>query len=188
MKSRKEIILELTPLLDVILIMMFYILMQNSFASQKEQEAAKEQVAQIQESAAADIESMSDEYAAKESSISDELAAAEARLEGQQSFEGYAVISEIVIVQGENGKRNLHVIHGEEDEIISYDWDSMKYAENALRAAVDKLIAQASAERPVFIVFKYSDEEIYRRDFELVQGILSSGTRSNVYVNFIGGN
>lgn len=191
MKKRKEILLELTPLLDVILIMMFYILMQNTFASQREIEDAKQKV-EAAEQKAAGKEKEYEDAAAKalenENRLKEELTVTEAKLAGEKAFEDYVKIVTIsVFTNGDD--RRLHVVCGETDEEIAYGWDDLLYAKNSLGAALSKYTDNASADGPLFIVFGYDSKEIFKRDFELVQGVLSAlgSQNEHIYIKYSGG-
>ena len=191
MKKRKEILLELTPLLDVILIMMFYILMQNTFASQREIEDAKQKVEAAEQKAAGKEKEYEDAAAKaleKENRLKEELTVTEAKLAGEKAFEDYAKIVTIsVFTNGDD--RRLHVVCGETDEEIAYGWDDLLYAKNSLVSALSKYSDNASADGPLFIVFGYDSKQIYKRDFELVQGVLSAlgSQNEHIYIKYSGG-
>lgn len=203
MKSRKEILLELTPLLDVILIMMFYILMQNSLSTQQKAEEADRAMAQVEASAATAIEnaqasasqaeeayeSLSREAREEASSLQEDKQVLEAQLLGSTTFSSYAVIAEITIVNGAGGNRKLHVVQGEHKAVFSYDWEQMRYAENALKNELEGVVGQASAVRPVFLVFVYENDGIYRRDYDMVRGVLDDmATKGNhIYIKYTEG-
>lgn len=201
MKSRKEIILELTPLLDVILIMMFYILMQNTLATDKQQEEAKQQIETIEESFQAQLESVSTEGekireslqseldSEKEISaeLKEELAIANAKLKGEEAFEQFVTIVNVTLTNVTDEKRKLHILSGDEDNSFTYDWDNMNYAGNALKAELDSII-NGEKENPVFVVFGYNEEEIFLRDFEMIRDVLEKVSSSeNIYIRYMGG-
>jgi hypothetical protein len=201
MKRRKEVLLELTPLLDVILIMLFYILMQSTQAADARQEEADLQVGAMQEqleevlesaeAAAAEAESregaLESQYEAREQELTDELTYINELLGSYEIFETYAQILTVYVSNGQDGMRIIHVSDGQTDENISYGWDDLRYARNSLKDVLMQKCSEGQEAMPVFLVFHYRDDVIYRQDYQLVTEVMEEAARgqSHVYIRLI---
>ncbi len=190
-RRRKEVLLELTPLLDVILIMLFYILMQSTQAAEAKQEEAdlavsamQEQVEAISESAEA-AASEADEW---ENELLASLTNVTTQIESYEIFDEYALILSIYVTN-DGDTRTIHVSDGETDEQIEYDWDDMLYAKNSLKSVLNEYLATLEEDMPAFMVFHYQDDEIYLQDYELIRDVLgdTADGRSYVYIRYDSG-
>lgn len=201
MRRRKEVLLELTPLLDVILIMLFYILMQSTQAADARQEEADREIGAMQEqmeaanaNAAALVseaesraEALGESFAAREQELEDSLTYVKEQLGSYEAFDTYAQILTIYVSNGSDGQRTIHVSDGTSDEQISYDWDNMRYGRNGFKEILTEKLSQAEEDMPVFAVFHYNDAQIYRQDYQLVTEILGETAKgwSHVYIRYI---
>lgn len=189
MKRRKKLILELTPLLDVILIMMFFVLMQNNqLTSEKLNEADKE-IASVNENLSEVIESVKDkenQYKEEISDLNESLLAAKDQLKSIESFEEYCQIISVCVINREEGKRVIIISDGKKEYSISFDWDSLLYAKNGLKDDLLRLINERQNNMPSFISFHYDGNVIFKRDFELVTEVLGEITNEvdDVYVKY----
>lgn len=181
MKKKYEITAELTPLLDVILIMLFFIMSVNSQTIEKEKANTESQIAQI-----------SEEYSERENELKNSLAEseknrldAENRIESYQTFEEYSVIISIGVFENQDSDdtRSIILSSGEKSEYIKYDWNNMKYAENSLDAILKKYIINQD-NNPVFIVFNFNSDNIYMRDYNMISSVINNIQRENIYIHY----
>ncbi len=169
--KRREVFIELTPLLDVILIILFVLLTQ-----------ARTQTA----------DAMAAAETAREDTVALEQALSEARTQAQ------ALLQETEALQEDLGSARrqlmsrdlvldnsllLTVSVPERDVIrletassgvqtISYRWEDDNYARNSLLSALRQQITDT--DRPaVFLVFQFDRETIYRAEFEMIQDIFN---------------
>ena len=169
--KRREVFIELTPLLDVILIILFVLLTQ-----------ARTQTA----------DAMAAAETAREDTVALEQALSEARTQAQ------ALLQETEALQEDLGSARrqlmsrdlvldnsllLTVSVPERDVIrletassgvqtISYRWEDDNYARNSLLSALRQQITDT--DRPaVFLVFQFDRQTIYRAEFEMIQDIFN---------------
>ncbi len=155
---KKEISLELTSLLDVILILLFIFMAQSGRQTEAAENALKEA------NAAAD---------AAESRLAD----AERTALAYAELDSRADIITVTIDKTADGRR-ISVIRGNIGgdgfrKEIDFDWDSVKYAKNSLNAELNALAADRSPEKPLFIMFLYDSGDIYNSDYELINEAVS---------------
>lgn len=175
MKRRNNIAVELTPLLDVILIMLFLVMSQQKAESDRVMSEAQAAAAEYESR----IEQLTDEYGeAKEKQLSAENAAA-----GYKSFDEFSVIIRLSIERSSDGMRKLFVSENGGTEVIEYGWDSLRYGENSLEAKLSECISENSG-RPVFISFGYNEDEIYLRDYTLVTDVLERLDGEDIYISY----
>lgn len=203
MRRRKEVLLELTPLLDVILIMLFYILMQSTQAADARQEEADREIGAMQEQVEAvnaraqalvsEAESheaaLGESFAAREQELEASLTYVQEQLKSYEAFDTYAQIITVYVSNGSGGMRTIHVSDGASDEQVSYDWDNMRYGRNSLRDILEEKLSENREEMPVFLVFHYQDEVIYRQDYQLVTEVIGEAAEGqpHVYIRYISG-
>lgn len=175
MKRRSSIGIELTPLLDVILIILFLIITQNSAENERiaeEYDKAEQQYIENTNRLEAELENSIQQTADAENIVS-----------GYESFDEYSVIISIGITRKSDGTRTVSVSENGEISHISYGWDNLRYGENALRAELEKHIS-AAEERPVFISFNYDENDIYLRDHQLISSVLDDLDGDNLYIKY----
>lgn len=201
MRRRKEVLLELTPLLDVILIMLFYILMQSAQAADARQEEADREIGAMQEQVEAVNESvraaekeaqsreaaLSESFQAREQELTASLTYVQEMLYSYETFDEYAQILTVYVENGSGGVRTIHVSDGTADEQISYDWDNMRYGRNSFKEILTEKLSQGEENMPVFLVFHYQDEVIYRQDYQLVTEVIGEAAEGqpHVYIRYI---
>lgn len=172
---------DLTPLLDVILIMLFLIMSQS-------RDTAREAQEQIMEAKAAYAAEMSDikgelENARQElDDAREELYYADNRIHAYEKFDRFSLIVSLSLRETE-GDREIYISDGTGTRSILFDWDSMRYGENALKNALGKY---KDSSEPVFIVFSYDSAKIYQRDYDMVSSVMSSvqSGSENIYIKF----
>ncbi|GEM_PF-5138064 len=100
MKRRRELAIELTPLLDVIMIMLFLILTRNAGNVKEAREEAAQEMASVEQQASSEVQEMQEtveeaEKAAEEAR--EELSALEGRVQSLEVFEEYSLIISIKV-------------------------------------------------------------------------------------------
>lgn len=179
MKRRRQTIIELTPLLDVILILLFLVISQNAQATARAQESAAASVGEAQEK----VREMENEVTRLEQEneiLSNEIV-------GYQGFTEYAERVSVTYRSDPSGKKHIYVTFaGAEDADaldISYGWNSARYGENALRNGLKQRLE--SEEYPVFIVFTYDADVIYKEDYDMIAGVLADLKTENTFIQFV---
>ncbi len=175
--KKREILIELTSLLDVILIMIFLLLSQARAETQAAiDDAAMESAAA--ESLAAELERVLDERDDLEASMESERARFEEEKEALS--ESYAALERQMIAEGlvlENSRvltisigKDLSSVTFESEGgtyRIAYQWGNDTYVKNRLKALVHEELREISGES-VFIVFLYDRTKIYESAYELI--------------------
>ncbi len=184
MRKRKSVVVELTSLLDVIFIMLFMVMSRNSTATAEAQEAAREQVSAA-EAHAALMENERDSYKTMLRETEEErenLSLTESRLNSYEVFSEYARIISVYVVDS-GYKRSVHVAEDTEIASADYGWDNMDYAKTTLYAALEEC---TTGDAPVFIVFSYDSDKIYRQDYNMISEAITSAQsgKNHVYIKF----
>lgn len=175
MKRRNSIGIELTPLLDVILILLFLVITQNNAETERiaeEYETSEQQHIENESRLEAELENSRLQTADAENIIS-----------GYESFDEYSVIIAVGITRRSDGTRTVSLSENGEISHISYGWDSLRYGENALRAELEKMISSAE-DRPVFISFNYDENDIYLRDYQLIASVLDDLDGDSLFIKY----
>ena len=196
--KKRTIFIELTSLLDVILIMIFVLLTQ-----------ARAQTTEAIEDAAADRAALKeirrelkDEQAAaasREESLAAEIGALESKaadLETQVEELGRQLLTEDLVMDNSlvltisvaaDTSILLEVREGESIR-IPYDWNDSTYAVNRLRSLLYEQLGLAE-ERTVFLVFQYDRTAIYHAEYEtilqVVQGTKLEASQKEILLSFI---
>ena len=196
--KKRTIFIELTSLLDVILIMIFVLLTQ-----------ARAQTAEAIEDAAADraalkeiLRELKDEQAAaagREESLKAEIGALESKaadLETQVEELGRQLLTEDLVMDNSlvltisvaaDTSILLEVREGESIR-IPYDWNDSTYAVNRLRSLLYEQLGLAEG-RTVFLVFQYDRTAIYHAEYEtilqVVQGTKLEASQKEILLSFI---
>ncbi len=167
MKRPRQIVTDLTPLLDVILILLFLILSQTNMHTadmQSELDSAKESLEQAQSS----------------------LEQAQNVISGLEEYdENTLVITISITASSGDGQRTLYAADKNGTSGITYGWDNLLYGENALKNELENRLKAADG-KIIFISFVYDSAEIYRRDYELVLSVLDKlqSSHENVYTSY----
>lgn len=185
MRKRKSVVVELTSLLDVIFIMLFMVMNRSQTAAEEAQNTARQEISAAQ-SQVEEMQTEVDSYR----EIIDEVEAERANLESVKNklnsyeiFDEYASIVSVFVIDN-TYKRTIKVESGGEAVTIDYGWDNMDYASQALEKALNDCIADSG--NPVFIVFSYNGDKLYRQDYTLVSDVMTEvhGGYENVYIKF----
>ncbi len=183
MKRRQNITVELTPLLDVILIILFLIITENNAKSKEIKSAAEEEISGY----VTEIDSLKNTLDEKNSELdkkSSDIDEKDNIISGYAQFDELSTIISVFVGKNyeKDGGRIIYISDGENTERILFDWDSMRYAENSLKHSLSEKI-KAASENPVFITYNYDREETYQRDYELVSEALSEINEKYVFVS-----
>lgn len=185
MRKRKSVIVELTSLLDVIFIMLFMVMNQSQTAAEEAQSNAAAEVAAAQ----VQVEAMEEEVEGYRIIIDEveadrlNLESIKNKLNSYEVFEEYATIISVSVLD-HSYKRTIVVENGGEAVTADFSWDNMDYAENTLDEMLNSCIKDS--ENPVFIVFSYNGDKIYRQDYNMVSEVMTKvqGGYENVYIKF----
>lgn len=168
--KRRQIFIELTSLLDVILIMLFILLTQ-----------ARTRTAQALDTAAlaeSSAEQLQTELAAAYDVQNALKAAADAQeeradaLQRQLWTENLVLDNSLVLTVSvaKTGDVRLET-EGENAISIAYDWGDDTYARNRLRALLlDKL--KTTDREAVFLVFQYDRASIFHAEYQMIESII----------------
>ena len=168
-KRNRSITADLTPLLDVIFILLFLILIRNAEAVDAKAAEAEEKIAEAQAQIA--------EAEALQENVQE-------RLTEYESLLADAEIFYISILPEETG-RTLQVIRDNSTESFHFDWDSTEAAWQFLQESVETKVGRAGQDKQVFLVFTYDGNKLYQSDFEMVSEVLNAaGHNENVFVQY----
>ena len=196
--KKRTIFIELTSLLDVILIMIFVLLTQ-----------ARAQTTEAIEDAAADRAALKEvrrelkeeqaAAASREADLAAEIGSLESKaadLETQVEELGRQLITQDLVMDNSlvltlsvaaDTSIFLEVRDGESIR-IPYDWADNTYAVNRLRSLLSEQLGQAG-ERTVFLVFQYDRTAIYHAEYDtilqIVQGTKLEASQKEILLSFI---
>lgn len=150
--------MELTSLLDVILILLFLFMAQNG----RQNEAAENAI---------------NEANAALDAAQDRLADAERTAMAYAELDSRADIITVTVSKTSDGRR-ISVIRENVGgdgyrKNIDFDWDNVKYAKNALNTEFRTLASDRSPEKPLFVMFLYDPGDIYNSDFQMINEAVS---------------
>ncbi len=183
MKKRQNITVELTPLLDVILIILFLIITENNAKSEELKSAAEKEISGY----VTQIDSLKNSLGEKTGELnkkSSEIDEKDNIISGYARFDELSTIISVFVGKNyeKDGGRIIYISDGENTEHISFNWDNMRYAENSLKHSLSEKIKNASG-NPVFITYNYDRDETYQRDYELISETLSEINEKYVFVS-----
>ena len=184
MKNKRTIFIELTSLLDVILIMIFVLLMQaRTQTAQAMDKAAEEEKAAQEISRELDQarESMSAQEAAaqeREEGLQEEIAGLNQEVEAQQeeiaglkrrmASRELVLENSLLLTLSVTQESEIRLEQEEREEsVIPYDWADETYAFNSLRSLLHQGLGAAEG-RAVFLVFQYDREHIYKTEYDMI--------------------
>ena len=182
MKRRGGIVSDMTPLLDVIFIILFLVMVRNvKMSNEKLEEArldtekAEEMVAQAQ--------------AEKEAAIAEAQRLqflAEAEVAEFETLLKDAIVLRVSLENKEDGNRQVVVRSGSQAQSNSFDWDSTNAASVYLGDTLEKYILTVEEGNPVFIVFTYDSNKIYQSDYNMIETTMRYVQMdfSNVYLQY----
>ena len=172
---RRQIFIELTSLLDVILIMLFILLIQarNTTAQAMDTAAqAESSVAELQ----AELAAAYDEQNALRSAADAEAERANA-LQRQLWTENIVLDNSLLLTVSVDRSGDIRMeTEGQDQAAIAYSWEDDTYARNRLRGLLlDKL--KTTDREAVFLVFQYDRARVYHAEYEMIEGIIQEVKR-----------
>ena len=182
---RREIFIELTSLLDVILIMLFVLLTQAKTQTADALAAAQADRAQVTalEQQLAESRAETDAARSETEALQQEAEGLLSRTEKLQEEADSAkrrllsrdlvLDNSLVLTVSVPDRRQIRLeTDGGGSQTISYAWEDDNYARNILLSALRQQIG-AGEERAVFLVFQYDRAAIYRAQYEMIRDVLS---------------
>ncbi len=177
MKRRREILIELTPLLDVILIMIFILLTRAGAQTTEARDKTAEEAAKASELAGElqEAEGREKEALDKIGDLEKELErAGEERdaLERQLLTQGLVMENSLMLTVSVAPDRTIRLEqNGAALATVSYEWGDELYPSNILRTMLSQQLAQTDKEA-VFLVFQFDRSVIYRAEYEMIDGVM----------------
>lgn len=171
---RKEIALELTPLLDVILTLLFMVLIsitQQVQSTQQEAQRALDEANEKIELAEKKILQLN------QSAVSMELLQDNCKIVTIAAYNDKDVPGERTITIKDNDD--------EEPYEIRYNWTNLTFAKNAFKQTLsNSYLTLEGDEQIIFIVFQYDSKSIYNYDYSFINSVLSTvnSDRPEVYL------
>ena len=168
-RRKKTFIADLTPLLDVVFILLFLVMMVTA-RQQTERTRLAEAAAEEAEDEARQARREADE--AREKTAELERLLTDAR------------VVDVSLADAPEGNRQLTVTAGAETSSYVFGWDEAAEAERFLSRELTRAVQTADKEAPVFLIFRYDAAQIYESDYRMVSrvfGILQEN-HSNVYL------
>ncbi|MBQ7058040.1 MAG: hypothetical protein IJM83_01865 [Firmicutes bacterium] len=167
--KRREIFIELTSLLDVILIMIFVLLTQAKAQTAKamDEQAYKEQEAISLQEEVEDLQASLD-HAWEELGIVQEE---NDQLKRQLMTQDLVLDESLVItIRAEDDKIIREIRDGSADS-IAYTWGNETYVSNKLRSMILQDLAETE-KHAVFIVFQYDRSNIYQVEYQMIESLI----------------
>jgi len=168
-KRKKTFIADLTPLLDVVFILLFLVMMVTT----------RSQAERTQQAEAAAEEAVADAREARREA--DDALARAAELE---TLLKDARVAEVSLSDTEDGGRRLTVTDGSETSSYAFDWEGVEEARAFLQRELARVVRSAPADAPVFLIFRYDPAGVYESDYRLVTGVFDAIQKinDNVYL------
>ncbi len=172
--KRRQIFIELTSLLDVILIMLFILLTQA-----KTRTAEALDTAALAESDAAalrmELTAAYDEQDALQARIDAQEERADA-LQRQLWTENLVLDNSLLLTVSVDKSGQIRLETEGEAATIPYDWAEDTYAKNRLRGLLlDKL--KGTDQEAVFLVFQYDRARVYHAEYNMIEDIIQEVKR-----------
>ena len=167
--KRRQIFIELTSLLDVILIMLFILLTQARTRTAE----ALDTAALAESDAAAlrmELTAAYDEQDALQARIDAQEERADA-LQRQLWTENLVLDNSLLLTVSVDKSGQIRLETEGEAETIPYDWAEDTYAKNRLRGLLlDKL--KGTDREAVFLVFQYDRARVYHAEYQMIETII----------------
>ncbi|MBO4839137.1 MAG: hypothetical protein J5493_07205 [Lachnospiraceae bacterium] len=184
MKNKRTIFIELTSLLDVILIMIFVLLMQartqtaQAMDKAAEEEKAAQEINRELDQARAEYSALEEDARTREEGLQEEIAGLNQEIGQQQeeidglkrrmSSRELVLDNSLLLTLSVTEDRRIRLETADREEaLIPYDWANETYAVNRLRSLLSEGLCAASG-RAVFLVFQYDREQIYKAEYDMI--------------------
>ena len=186
-RRKRDIVIELTALLDVIMIMIFMVMNENSKLIEETQDTLEtvqqeniEQAGEIDELTAQLAEALGKLEEGDLEEILDRLQSAESILEGYRSIDDVITVINISLENRYNNIRYLTYGASVDTPITKpiRTEDEFNQAVNKLRVFISdytKQISDSVSDSPtIYVVFSYDPNKIYQRDYEQIISLLKA--------------
>ena len=167
---RRQIFIELTSLLDVIIIMLFILLIQARNTTAQAMDAAaqaEDSVAKLQ----TELSAAYDEQNVLRAAADAETERANA-LQRQLWTENIVLDNSLLLTVSVDRSGDIRMeTEGQGQAAIAYSWGDDTYARNRLRGLLlDKL--KTTDREAVFLVFQYDRARVYHAEYEMIESII----------------
>jgi len=159
-RKRRNIITDLTPLLDVIFIILFLILIQSTKVSKQQVKEAKQ-------------------------SANDAMVELKEAREKLDVYEQLLSGSKIYYFTIENDKkRKLIISDGSVETSYEFTWDTIDECSEYLAETIEEYSSDATDSVPVFLIFKYDANTLYQADYSMINKAFTNATTNydNIYI------
>lgn len=159
MYRRREIAIDLTALLDVILIILFMFVVRSTTAEQTTVDSTT-----LENNESKQIESLKKENENLKKQITTNSVLDDTCLVMTITIEG----------QDDGNKRQLGITKGTTDvEKVDYDWDNISYAKNKLKDKLNQAFKNINdTNQMILIIFQYDKNKVYNTDYKFVDSVL----------------
>ncbi len=175
MKKHRDVAIELTPLLDVILILLFLILSGSQETNKKVKQEADTKVESMQETVD-NLDTQLSEFKTKVDSLSMDNSKLTSMVEGFKGFGEFAKIIDIMIrypaEREDVSGRQLLIDDNGKWITVEYDKNSLVYGYDTTKSYLKEILEKVK-DAPVFIVFSY-DDKTKTRDVTEISELISS--------------
>ena len=175
--KRRQIFIELTSLLDVILIMLFILLTQARTKTAEALDTAAAAESSTEQVRAELVEAYEEQETLR-AEIDAQAARADAQaeranaLERQLWTENIVLDSSLLLTVSVDRSGNIRLeTEGNGLAALAYDWADDAYARNKLRGLLLEQLRDTDREA-VFLVFQYDRARIYHAEYEMIETII----------------
>ena len=171
---RRNIVIDLTSLLDVILLLLFLVL-----------SSASGSVSAMRESAQSDKESIARlEDAGAE--LSEENAKLRRELSGYLYLGEHAKLISVFVENAGNGSRTVRIESGGDESSFSLNWQNEETVRRAVASTLGALCDQNytdGGDHVTYIILRYDRNRIYQADYAMLSGVIAGikSTRETVF-------
>lgn len=167
--KRREIFIELTSLLDVILIMIFVLLTQARAQTAKalESQAAEEKTAARLQEEVEDLGASLDHAWAELGIVQEE----NDQLKRQLMTQDLVLDESLVITIRAEDETIIREIRDGVSDTIAYTWGNETYVSNKLKSLLLQDLSETE-KHAVFIVFQYDRSGIYQNEYQMIESLI----------------
>ena len=173
-RRRRDIIIELTPLLDVIMIIIFMVMKENGKMITDKQNTINA-VQQVNSEQSAAIDDLNSKVGEMSSQLAEKLQAAENKLESYKAIDDIVIVLNIGLENKYNntvrcltfGKvsEQSSVTENRSDEEFGVSLNKLKVF---VSDYITKVLDDSDNQTIVYIVFTYDPRKVFQRDYEAV--------------------
>ena len=167
--KRREIFIELTSLLDVILIMIFVLLTQARAQTAKalESQAAEEKTSARLQEEVEDLSASLDHAWAELGIVQEE----NDQLKRQLMTQDLVLDESLVITIRAEDETIIREIRDGVSDTIAYTWGNETYVSNKLKSLLLQDLSETE-KHAVFIVFQYDRSGIYQNEYQMIESLI----------------